>query len=89
MLRSGQYGQAVFTAGTRHVLRVPKSAVRTRGGLTGVYVIEGDHATFRLITVSDSGGESVEALSGLSEGDRFVISSSGEIAEGVPIEEES
>lgn len=89
LLRSGQYGQAVFTAGTRDVLRVPQSAVRKRGGLTGVYVIEGDHATFRLITVSDSGGDGVEVLSGLSEGDRFIVSPAGEIAEGASIEVES
>lgn len=85
-LRSGLYGKAQLSVGTRRMVRVPRAAIQTRGGLTGVYVAEGTRATFRLVTVADQGSDSVEVLAGLSEGDRLIVSPPAALSEGAAVE---
>jgi multidrug efflux system membrane fusion protein len=48
-LRSGLFGSALIPVGTREVLRVPRSSVVERGGLTGVFVAESGRAAFRMV----------------------------------------
>lgn len=86
LLRSGLYAKAYFRGGPRSALRVPRAAVLTRGGLTGIFVADGDRATFRLVTVADGAGDSVEVLSGLREGARIIIAPPPALEEGSPLE---
>jgi multidrug efflux pump subunit AcrA (membrane-fusion protein) len=85
-LRSGLYARALFRGAPRQAVRLPREAILARGGLTGVFVAEGDRATFRLITVADSPGSLVEVLSGLREGVRIILSPPATLEEGSPIE---
>ncbi|MEW6364140.1 MAG: efflux RND transporter periplasmic adaptor subunit [Acidobacteriota bacterium] len=85
-LRSGLYGRAMFAAGIRRVVRVPRSAVVVRGGLTGVFLADENRARFRLVTISDAPGDSVEVLAGLSDSDRLIVGPGTALEEGVPIE---
>ncbi len=76
-IRSGLFGRAWFARGQRRAIVVPRTAVVERGQLRGVYTVDaGQTARLRLVTLGQSfpsaGGERIEILSGLSEGDRIV-----------------
>lgn len=71
-LRSGMFGRAWFPMGARKVMTVPASALVTRGQLQSVFAIEDGVARNRLVTTGDRQPDSVEILSGLSEGEKVV-----------------
>ena len=72
-LRSGLFGRARITRGQRQAILVARSAVVERGQLQAVYVVGEDQvATLRYITLGQSAGEQVEALSGLQAAERVV-----------------
>ncbi len=82
-LRSGQYGTAAFPAGERVVTAVPRDALVDRGQLTGIFVVDDANvARLRFVTTGERSGDSVEILSGLDEGQRFVAENTGNIADG-------
>lgn len=73
-LITGMYGKAYFSTGTRQALLVPKTALVTLSGLTGVYIVSPDgNAQFQMIQPGDAYGDSVEALTGLKAGDSVVV----------------
>ncbi len=72
-LRSGLFGRAWFTAGTRQALLIPETAVVRRGQLTGVYVVDATGtAHLRMVTLGTPHQQRVEVLSGLNAGERVV-----------------
>lgn len=74
-LITGMYGKAFFTTGKREAILVPKSAVVTMSGLTGVYIVSAEgNAVFQMIQPGETFGDSVEALTGLKAGDKVVVS---------------
>src|SRR6185436_8460541 len=82
-LRSGQYGIAAFPAGERVVIAVPRGALVDRGQLTGIFVVDDSNvARLRFVTAGERVGGSVEILSGLDEGQRFVAENAGNLADG-------
>jgi membrane fusion protein, multidrug efflux system len=82
-LRSGQYGIAAFPAGERVVTAVSRSALVERGQLTGIFVVDDSNvARLRFVTTGERRGDSVEILSGLDEGQRFVAETAGALADG-------
>ncbi len=85
-LRSGLYGQAMIPSGAKRAIRIPAGSVLARGGLTGVFVAEGDRAGFRLVTARPLHDERVEILSGLSDGDRLVLDPPADLRVGQPLE---
>lgn len=73
-LRSGLFGHARFPKGERQSIMIPFTSVVTRGQLQAVYVIGTDGtASIRYVTVGNATGNQVEALSGVSSGDRVVV----------------
>ena len=77
-IRSGLFGRARFARGERDSMTVPKTAVFTRGQLSGVYVVGNDQiAELRYITLGQPSGDSYEVLSGLENGERVVVSPAG------------
>lgn len=84
--RSGLYARAVFDGEGRPALLVPQEAVQVRGGLTGVYVAEDGRVTFRFLTVRNVETDPVEVLSGLSAGDRIIVSPPATLEIGQPVE---
>lgn len=83
-LRSGLYGVARFTSGRRQAMLIPQKAVTQRGQLTGVFVVDdAGIARLRLIKTGRSYGESIEALSGLSDGERIVVDGATKVSDGV------
>ncbi len=74
-LITGMYGKAFFSTGTRQAILVPKLALLTLSGITGVYIISADgNAVFQMIEPGDSYGDSIEAITGLKGGDRVIVS---------------
>jgi RND family efflux transporter MFP subunit len=87
-LRSGLFATALLPAGQRQVLRVPRSAVQQRGGITGVFVAREGHAEFRMVVLrgTNDGAEEPEVLSGLSAGDQAIVEPPPGLEVGAPIE---
>jgi RND family efflux transporter MFP subunit len=72
-LRSGLFGRARFPKGERQSLMIPRSSILARGQLQTVYVIGADGtAAIRYVTIGGANGDQVEALSGISSGDRII-----------------
>jgi len=87
-LHSGFFGRALFQAGDRQALVVPESALVRRGQLTGVYVVQNDAATLRLIKTGKRYDTGFEILSGLTSGVRIVVAAAHELSDGVRVIEE-
>lgn len=85
-LRSGLYARAVFEGPVRTALRVPSGSVLKRGGMTGIFVVDGGKATFRLVTLGASSDGTLEVLSGISGGEQIVLDPSPALGEGNPVE---
>jgi RND family efflux transporter MFP subunit len=85
-LRSGLFARARFRTGERESLSVPRGAILRRGGMVGVYVVDGARASFRLVEVAEPAGDFAEVLSGLSPGDRVVLDPPSTLTEGATVE---
>lgn len=84
-LRGGMYGRAVFPGGdAREALTVAREAVMERGQIQSVFVVDGDTARRRLVTLSPAVGERREVLSGLATGEQVVLSPA-ELTDGQPV----
>jgi RND family efflux transporter MFP subunit len=84
-LRSGMYGRAEFPGGAaREALTVPAEAVIERGQIRSVFVVDGDTARRRLVTLGAEAGERREVLSGLVSGEQVVLSP-GVLTDGHPV----
>ena len=85
-LRSGLFGRASFAFGTRQVLAVPAAAVTERGQLASVFVADGGRARSRFVTLGQHAQDSVEVLSGLSQGEQVIFPAPPSLADGAPVE---
>lgn len=89
-LRSGLFARARFTTGERQVISIPKDSLVRRGGMTGVYIADGNRAAFRLVELSDAqSGDTIEVLSGLKAGDRVIVLPPATLVEGSTLEVQS
>ena len=89
-IRSGIFARVEIPVGESGMLLIPYTAVLQRGQLTGIYLVDGEQvARFRLIRVGKTFGDSVEVLSGLKDGDRFVVSPPPAMADGSRVEASS
>ena len=71
--RSGLFGRARFPRGECSAILIPASAVVSRGQLRGVYVVDANQvAELRYVTVGQTSGQQVEALSGLEGGETLI-----------------
>ena len=84
-LRSGMFGRAGFVAGKRWALLVPQSAVLERGQIQSVYVVEGDTARLRFVTLGEERNDQREVLSGLTAGERIIVTPSPLLADGARV----
>ena len=84
-LRSGMFGRAGFAAGKREALLVPQSAVLERGQIRSVYVVEGDTARLRFVTLGEGRDDQREVLSGLTAGERIIVTPAPLLADGARV----
>jgi multidrug efflux pump subunit AcrA (membrane-fusion protein) len=84
---SGSYAVVEIPAGTRPALLLPNQAVRERGQLSGVFVVDGSgKARFRLVKSIPYDSERVELLAGIEPGERLIAKLTGRIVDGVSLE---
>jgi multidrug efflux pump subunit AcrA (membrane-fusion protein) len=76
-LRSGMFGRARFSTGSRRALTVPAGALVRRGQVTSVFVVEQEVARLRLVIVAGA-----EVLAGLSDGDVVIVSPPPALTDG-------
>ncbi len=68
------------------VILAPRTALRTDGGSTVVFVINADgHAERRAVKAGAEQGDKVEILSGLNGGDQLVVSPPAELRDGMKV----
>jgi RND family efflux transporter MFP subunit len=68
-------------------LLVPKTAVRTDGGQSIVFVVREDRVERRAVKVGAAQGDQVEVVSGLNSGDRIVVEGHDSLADGTRVKE--
>jgi membrane fusion protein, multidrug efflux system len=87
-LRSGFFGRAFFSTGERNMLTIPESALRRRGQLEGVYLVQNNVALLRLVKTGRRSDHRIEITSGLEPGARIVTAPTSDISDGVKIIDE-
>jgi RND family efflux transporter MFP subunit len=86
-VKSGMYARVAVPLGEGNQLLIPQSAVLRRGQLTGVYVVDGEGiAHFRLIRLGRPYQGMVEVLSGIGDGDRYVVEPGPTLVDGARVE---
>ena len=84
-LRSGQCGRARIPTPAEPALRVPATALVSRGQLDFVFVASDGIARLRIVRTGRREEELVEILSGLDPGEMVVSEPPGELADGSPL----
>ena len=86
-LRSGLFARVSVPVGTGRLILVPASAVVREGQLTGIYLVDDDQiARFHLIRTGRSVGDTMEVLSGLQDGARYVVAPPPGFGDGTRVE---
>lgn len=85
-LKTGMFAEIGMNLGSGEVLIVPKSALVTRGQLTGIYTLTDDNkAVLRWIRLGQSSGDQVEVLSGLVSGEQYIVEADENIRQGLTL----
>lgn len=82
----GMFGRAQILLGMRKAPAVPRNAVVRRGGLDGVFVLDGKVARFRWLRIGRELDDSVEVLAGLSGGETILAAGNDAVRDGSGIE---
>lgn len=82
-VKSGMYARVVLRKGTRSVIAVPEDALIQRGQLTGLLTVDQQNrALLRWVRTGKQYGDTVEILSGLAEGERYIAAHEGRLNDG-------
>jgi RND family efflux transporter MFP subunit len=85
-IQAGMFGRARIPTGAEKRLLVPAAAVREREGLHYLFVLDAENrARLRMVTVGESQNGQKSVLSGLSSGERVVISGSEKLTDGTSV----
>lgn len=85
----GRFVRVELRAGEAQTMLVPESAVMRRGQLELVYVVEGERARLRLVTLGRAREGYLEVLSGLNPGDAVVVQAQQIAEEGARVAAQS
>jgi len=86
-LRSGMFARGAIQIGSSELMLIPQTAVIHSGQLTGIYLVDNAQiAKFRLIRTGRIFGLSIEVLSGLNEGARYVVNPPAKLTNGMKVE---
>lgn len=85
-ISSGMFGRARFSAGERSAVLLPAGSIFDRGQLPMVYIVDPQKtARLRLVKTGKTYGAGTEIISGLSSGEKVIVSDLGRIADGVRV----
>ena len=86
-VKSGMFARVQIPTGYSRNLLIARKTVIVRGQLTGLFLVDADSiAHFRLIRPGKTLGDYVEVLSGLKDGDRYVVEPTPTLVDGAKIE---
>jgi RND family efflux transporter MFP subunit len=88
-LKSGMYAQVLLPTDETRALTVPASALVEQGQLTGLYTVKDGTVLLRWVRTGKHYGDRIEILSGLSEGERYVVNGEQRLLDGQAVEEKS
>jgi RND family efflux transporter MFP subunit len=89
-LRAGMFARVLIPIGNVDIILIPVTAVIHSGQLTGIFIVDDTQtAKFRLIRTGRIFGESIEVLSGLKEGDRYIAAPPPTLINGMKVEIDS
>lgn len=85
-LYSGMFAKVYISMGETKRILLPKSVLIEKGQLIGVYTLsQSNTALLRWIRIGKTFGDSVEVLSGLSAGEKYILSYKGKIWDGAKL----
>ncbi|RUT79895.1 efflux RND transporter periplasmic adaptor subunit [Ancylomarina longa] len=85
-LYSGMYAKILLEKGGSPRILLPKKALFQKGQLTGVYTVsQMNTAILRWVRTGKTMGDKVEILSGLNDGEKYILSYEGKIWDGVQL----
>lgn len=82
----GMFGRADFVFGARKALLVPRAAIVHRGGLDGVFVLDGNAARFRWLRTGKEIDDLVEVNAGLTAGETILLGATGTLRDGASVD---
>ncbi len=83
-LHSGMFARVKIPIGEAGMILIPQTAVIRHGALEGLFIVDGQHIVrFHLIRTGRSIGEKIEVISGLTNGDAYVVHPDHRIRVGV------
>lgn len=87
-LKSGMFGRGVISTGSSVTgVSAPQKAIVERGALTFVWTVDKDsRARMRIVKVGRQMGQRMEILSGLSDGDRVIVTGVEKVTEAAKVE---
>jgi len=86
-VRAGMIARISIPIETVEKRLIPVSAVVREGQLTGLFLVDDNQITkFRLIRIGKTSNQSIEVLSGLRDGDRYVVNPPPGLASGTKLE---
>lgn len=85
-LRAGLFGRVSVPAGEHRSIYLPEAALRIRGQLEQVFVLDQGVARLRLVRVGKRSGGEVEVTAGVMEGDRVVSDGVEALVDGQSLE---
>lgn len=87
-LYTGMFVSTAFStvSSDKSQILIPKSALIKKGELEGIYTVSSSNtAILRWLKLGRSMGDQIEVLSGISEGEQYIVSADGKIYNGVTI----
>jgi RND family efflux transporter MFP subunit len=85
-LKSGMFAKVYLMKDIESILLISKKSVIKKGQLTGVYTVnQQNEAMLRWVRIGKEYGDSVEILSGLTQGEQLIVSSESKLADGINI----
>ncbi|WP_321289584.1 efflux RND transporter periplasmic adaptor subunit [uncultured Sunxiuqinia sp.] len=86
-LYSGMYATVLYEHGTHPLIMVPKTALVQRGQLVGLYTVsQTGNALLRWVKTGKTHEDSIEILSGLTDGESYIQISNGKLFDGALVE---
>lgn len=85
-LRTGMFARGEWVVGEKEMLSVPVNAVRERGHLRMVFVVENGKAISRMVSLGDPVARRREVFSGLKAGERVIAAVNDAVQDGAPVE---
>ncbi len=82
-LYSGMYADVLYEHGTQELMLVSQNAVVHRGQLDGIYALgQNGTALLRWVKTGKTYGDSIEVLSGLTDGEEYILNYDGKLVNG-------